>query len=81
MQLTHYPRLDTILMVEDTIKGLDFYPTRKELWKSLPRQVQYQTFKVIIEYLLDSKKIIIDKKKIIWILNSELVEKVVEIEL
>ena len=81
MQLTHYPRLDTILMVEDTIKQLNFYPTRKELWKSLPRQVQYQTFKVIIEYLLDSKKILIDKKKIIWILNSNLVEKSIKIEL
>ncbi len=81
MKILHYPRLDTILMVEDRIKKLNFHPSRKELWLSLPKQVQYQTFKVIIDYLQDSKKLIIDKGKLIWIFNPNLIENSVEIEI
>ena len=40
----HEPRLDTILMVEKAIQRARSYPTRKELWLSLPRKLQYQTF-------------------------------------
>lgn len=80
MEVLHYPRLDTILMVENTIKELNFYPTKMELWAKLPKKVQYQTFKIIIEYLIDSNKLIIDKGKIIWTFNSKLVENSVEIE-
>ncbi len=64
----HYPRLDTVLMVEDAIKNAKDYPSRMELWKSLPKQVQYQTFKIILDYLEKSNKIIFTKdKKIMWI--------------
>jgi len=34
----HYPRLDTVIMVEETIKKLDYYPTKTQLWKELPRR-------------------------------------------
>lgn len=81
MNIQHYPRLDTILMVENTLKDLDYHPTRKELWTSLPKKVQYQTFKVIIQYLEESQKIIIQHKNIIWIHNPELIKKSVGIEL
>ena len=81
MRILHYPRLDTILMVEKTIKELDIYPTRKELWQKLPKKVQYQTFKIIIEYLQDSNKIIIEKNKIIWIFNPNLVKQSVDIDI
>ena len=30
-KILHYPRLDTMVMVEETIKKLDFYPTKMEL--------------------------------------------------
>lgn len=80
MEVLHYPRLDTILMVEDTIKKLDFYPTKKELWERLPKKVQYQTFKIIIDYLESSNKLLIDKRRIIWTFNPRLVDKSVEIE-
>ena len=63
---THEPKLDTILMVEKTIIEADEYPTRTELWKSLPRKTQYQTFKRILDYLEASGKIGFDKKKIIY---------------
>lgn len=80
MEVLHYPRLDTIIMVEDTIKNLDYYPNRKELWLSLPKKVQYQTFKIIIEYLRDSNKIIFDKNRIMWTFNPELLKKSVEVK-
>ena len=35
-------------MVEKAIQESDDYLTRMELWKSLPKQMQYQTFKLIL---------------------------------
>lgn len=67
-EVLHYPRLDTVLMVEDAIKNADDYPSKTQLWKSLPKQVQYQTFRLILDYLEKSNKILIAKdKKIVWI--------------
>ena len=65
--ILHYPQLDSILMVEGIIQKMKIYPTRMELWKSLPRKMQYQTFKLILDYLERSNKIMFDKDKIIWI--------------
>jgi len=75
--ILHYPRLDTVIMVEETIKNLDYYPTRMELWKVLPRKVMYQTFAMIIDYLVSLGKIIIDKdNRIVWVWNPELVKRI-----
>jgi len=67
MTVLHEPQLDTILMVEKAIKEAENYPTRKELWNSLPKKVQYQTFKRILEYLESSNKIIFNNRKIVWV--------------
>ena len=66
-QVLHMPRLDTVLMVEDTIKKLDYYPTKNQLWRALPRMVMWQTFNIILDYLIKSNKIIIDNGEIVWI--------------
>lgn len=67
-RVLHMPRLDTVLMVEDTIKKLDYYPTKNRLWRALPRMVMWQTFNIILDYLIKSNKIIIDKnREIVWI--------------
>jgi len=66
-RIPHEPQLNTILMVEKAIKEAKTYPTRKELWNSLPRKVQYQTFKRILEYLESSNKIIFNSRKILWV--------------
>jgi hypothetical protein len=63
----HEPNLATILMVERAIHKAKNYPTKKELWKSLPRKVQYQTFSRIIDYLLSSNKIILNDRQIVWV--------------
>jgi len=65
--ILHEPQLDTILMVENAIKEAGSYPTRKELLKSLPKQIQYQTFLRILEYLEGSNKIVFDGRRIVWV--------------
>lgn len=71
----HYPRLDTVLMVEEAIKKAKEYPSKRQLWLSLSRKVMYQTFTLILEYLEESGKIVIKDGRIIWIWNPRLVEK------
>lgn len=63
-----YPRLDTLLMIEKTIKHYDGEFMKKQLWQKLPKKMMYQTFSLAIEYLLYSRKISIDAEgKIGWI--------------
>lgn len=67
-EIIHYPQLDTVLMVEKAIRKAEDYPSLRQLWLSLPKKVMYQTFKLIIDYLLESNKIIISKDgKIVWV--------------
>jgi len=66
-RVLHEPQLNTILMVEKAIKNAEDYPTKTELWKSLPKKMQYQTFKRILDYLEASNKIIFNEKKIVWV--------------
>jgi len=63
-----YPRLDTILMIEDFIKENDGEYKKKQLWENLPKKMMYQTFSIAIDYLLISGKISVDVEgKIGWI--------------
>ena len=79
MNILHYPKLDSILMVEKAIQNSEDYPTRMELWRSLPKQMQYQTFKLILEYLESSNKIMFEDDKIIWIFsNSQKLNKLIQ---
>jgi hypothetical protein len=54
-------------MVEKAIKEAESYPTKTELWKSLPKKMQYQTFKRILDYLEGSNKIMFNNRQIVWI--------------
>ena len=75
-EVLHYPRLDTVLMVEEAIKNAKEYPSKRQLWLSLKKKVMYQTFSIIIGYLEASNKIIIDRDgAIIWIWDPELVKR------
>ena len=73
--LIHYPRLDTVLMVEDAIKNAGEYPSKRRLWLSLKKKIMYQTLNVILDYLIDSGKIVIKDREIIWIWNPKAVER------
>ena len=51
-KLEHAPTLNTVFMVEDTLKNIDESAvTIAELKRKLPRQVNHNTLKVILEYL------------------------------
>lgn len=61
------PTLGTIRMVEETLSKMSDYPSKNKLWRALPRQIQYPSFKVILEYLAESNKIMYDKDgAIVW---------------
>ena len=75
-EVLHYPRLDTVLMVEEAIKNAKEYPSKRQLWLSLKKKVMYQTFSIIIDYLEASNKIIIDRDgAVVWIWDPELVKR------
>ncbi len=67
-KIIHYPRLDTVMMIEDAIRSAKEYPTKAELLRSLPKKVMYQTFNLVLKYLQRSNKIIVTKDgRIVWV--------------
>jgi hypothetical protein len=67
------PTLDTVLMVEKSIEQHSGEFNRTELWKKLPRQVMWQTYLVILDYLESINKIAFDREsKVAYIWNPEL---------
>jgi len=74
--ILHYPQLDTVLMVEKFIYENSGGFKKKSLWEHLPKQMMYQTFCVIIDYLLESGKIAVDSEgKIAWVWDPEGVKR------
>lgn len=74
--ILHYPQLDTVLMVEEFIREHSGEYRRKELWEKLPKGMMYQTYQVILAYLLESNKISADSEgKIGWIWNPQPAKK------
>ena len=77
-EVIHYPRLDTILMIEDAIQKSDNNLSKMQLWKKLPRSVMYQTFSLVLDYLQKSNKILITKEgKIVWIAGNMKLDKAI----
>lgn len=67
----HWPTLNTVIMVEDTLKNMDeSVISIAELKRRLPRQVNHITLMVILEYLERSNKIAVTLKGITWIYNE-----------
>ncbi|MFA5746088.1 MAG: hypothetical protein WCX82_02020 [archaeon] len=65
------PTLNTILMVEKTLQEMpDSVIKISELKRLLPKQVNHNTLKNILEYLQESNKIFIGVKGIVWIHND-----------
>ena len=58
MKVLHEPRLDTLLMIETAIIEMREDLTKTQLWKKLPKKMQYQTFKRALDYLEASNKIV-----------------------
>ena len=67
-RLEHFPNLNTVLMVEETLKRMhESVITIPELKRRLPKKVMHQTLLQILEYLDISGKIVIGTKGILWI--------------
>ena len=76
MDVIHYPRLDTVLMVEKFICENSGEYKKKSLWQNLPKKMMYQTYCLVFNYLEKSGKIARDREgHIAWIWNPRLVEK------
>ncbi|MBU1199399.1 MAG: hypothetical protein KKF46_03660 [Nanoarchaeota archaeon] len=70
-KLKHSPTLNTILMVENTLKNMDeSVISIAGLKKILPKQVNHNTLMNIIDYLDINNKIYISVKGITWIAND-----------
>lgn len=79
MTVLHEPRLDTIMMVEKAILEAENYPTKTELWHSLPKGIQYQTLARILDYLEASGKIAYDGRTIVYTgVDSEKLRALIE---
>jgi hypothetical protein len=63
----HSPTLNTVLMVERTLKEAGELMSMAELKRKLPRKIMHQTLVTILDYLQLSGKIIIGTKGILWI--------------
>jgi len=81
----HWPTLNTVMMVEDTLKNInESLISVAELKRKLPRQVNHITLMIIIDYLEKSGKIITGLKGITWVYTDrknlkELIKKGTEL--
>jgi len=67
----HWPTLNTVIMVEDTLKKMnESIVSIAELKRKLPRQVNHLTLMVILRYLERSNKIAVTLEGITWIYNE-----------
>ena len=70
-RLEHSPTLNTVFMVEHILKNMDESAIiLAELKRRLPKQINHNTLKIILEYLEESNKILITMKGITWIHNT-----------
>ena len=80
--ILHSPTLESVFMVEETIQKYSQECGKYQLWKKLPKKMMYQTFQIILNYLEESGKIIIDKDGcIIWTFNPDRIKKLIKEDL
>ncbi len=73
----HSPTLESVIMVEKTIQKYSQQCGKYQLWQKLPKKMMYQTFQLILGYLEESGKIMIDKDGcIIWTWDPEGIKKI-----
>ncbi len=76
-EVLRYPRLDTVLMIEEAIRKAKGDKTVTEIWKSLPKKVMWQTFVTTLDYLEYSGKVFVEPDKTItWLWNPALLKRV-----
>ena len=74
-----YPNLQTVLMVEKFIKENSMLYTKRQIFENLPKKMIWGTFKVILDYLEETGRILIDKEGIIcYVWSPDILEKIKE---
>ncbi len=64
----HSPTLNTVIMVEETLKNMDLSViTVAELKRKLPKKVNHNTLKLILLYLEECNKIAVTMQGITWV--------------
>lgn len=77
LKSARYPNLQTVLMVEKVIKDNSMLYNQREIFNKLPKSMLWGTFKIILDYLENSLKIITDDEGFIsYIWNPALIEKI-----
>jgi hypothetical protein len=67
----HACTLNTITNIEQFIKNHSGQFSKTELWENLPKKIMYQSYKVVLDFLIYSNKIQILGRKVTWILKDE----------
>ena len=71
-----FPRLDTVLMIEEAILKAKGDLTVRQIWKKLPKKAMWQTYLTTLDYLEYSGKILIEEDKhVIWIWAPKEIQK------
>lgn len=70
-KIEHSPTLDTVQMVEETIREAKEVISVAELKRRLPRSVNHNTLKIILTYLQESGKIEFTPNGVVWIFTSK----------
>lgn len=74
-QVLHFPRLDTILNVEEVIKNSQEPLSKNEIDRKLRKKIMRPTLNLILKYLEESGKIALLKEGIIWIYKEDISKK------
>ena len=74
--VTRFPRLDTVVMIEDSIRKAKGDLTVRQVWQKLPKKVMWQTYLTALDYLEFGGKIHIEEDRhIAWIWSPNEIEK------
>ena len=71
-----FPRLDTVLMIEDAIMKAKGDQKSRQIWLNLPKKVMWQTYVSTLDYLEYSGKIVVEQDKhVLWIWAPKEIQK------
>ena len=77
LKSARYPNLQTVLMVDRFIKDSSMFYTKREIFNKLPKKMLWGTFKIIMDYLEETLRIMIEKDETVsYIWNPELLERI-----
>ena len=77
LKSARYPNLQTVLMVDKFIKDNSMFYTKREIFDHLPKKMLWGTFKIIMDYLEETLRIMVEKDETVsYIWNPELLERI-----